>query len=100
MLKTDTFYIDRCLDGHPDDFRFLVQRYQGALIGHLVSKLGSLDSAEEAAQESFVRAYFKVNTLKKPESFFAWLLGIGDLHTETIDKAALDKLEKNIMQTK
>ena len=36
------------------------------------------DSAEEAAQETLVRAYFKMSNLKKPESFFAWLLGIAD----------------------
>jgi len=49
-----------------------------ALLAHLAGKLGSGDSAEEAAQETFVRAYFKMDKLKKPESFFAWLLGIAD----------------------
>ncbi len=78
VLETDTFYIEQCLDGHPDDFRFLVKRYQGALMGHLTGKLGNRDHAEEAAQESFVRAYFNVGKLKKPESFFAWLLGISN----------------------
>ncbi len=78
MKKTDTFYIKQCLDGHPDDFRFLVTRYQGALVGHLTGKMGNRDHAEEAAQESFVRAYFNVGKLKKPESFFAWLLGISN----------------------
>lgn len=78
MIQTDTYYIERCLDGHPDDFRYLVRRYQAALLAHLAGKLGSKDKAEEAAQESLVRAYFKMDTLKKPGVFFAWLLGIGD----------------------
>ncbi|UCG58703.1 MAG: RNA polymerase sigma factor [Phycisphaerales bacterium] len=78
MLETDTHYIERCLDGHPDDFRYLVRRYQAVLLAHLAGKLGSRDDAEEAAQESLVRAYFKIDTLKKPESFFPWLLGIAD----------------------
>jgi len=78
MIQTDTYYIERCLDGHPDDFRYLVRRYQAALLAHLAGKLGSKDKAEEAAQESLVRAYFKMDTLKKPESFFSWMLGIAD----------------------
>jgi RNA polymerase sigma-70 factor (ECF subfamily) len=78
MSETDTHYVERCLDGHPDDFRYLVRRYQAVLLAHLAGKLGSRDEAEEAAQESLVRAYFKMDTLKKPESFFPWLLGVAD----------------------
>jgi RNA polymerase sigma-70 factor (ECF subfamily) len=79
MTETDTYYVQRCLDGHPDDFRHLVRRYQPVLLAHLAGKLGSRDRAEEAAQETLVRAYFKMDSLRKPESFFAWLLGIADL---------------------
>jgi RNA polymerase sigma-70 factor (ECF subfamily) len=79
MTETDTYYVQRCLDGHPDDFRHLVLRYQPVLLAHLAGKLGSRDRAEEAAQETLVRAYFKMDSLRKPESFFAWLLGIADL---------------------
>ncbi len=79
MMENDRYYVERCLDGHPDDFRHLVRRYQPVLLAHLAGKLGSRDRAEEAAQETLVRAYFKMDTLQKPESFFAWLLGIADL---------------------
>ena len=78
MSETDKYYIERCLDGHPDDFRYLVRRYQAALLAHLAGKLGNKNSAEEAAQESFVRAYFNMNKLKRPGAFFSWLLGISD----------------------
>jgi RNA polymerase sigma-70 factor (ECF subfamily) len=78
MQEMDQYYVERCLDGHPDDYRYLVRRYQGALLAHLAGKLGNKDSAEEAAQESLVRAYFNMGRLKKPESFFFWLLGIAD----------------------
>jgi RNA polymerase sigma-70 factor (ECF subfamily) len=74
----DKYYIERCLDGHPDDFRYLVRRYQAVLLAHLAGKLGSKDKAEEAAQESFVRAYFKMDKLQKPDLFYSWLLGIAD----------------------
>jgi RNA polymerase sigma-70 factor (ECF subfamily) len=79
MTENDGYYVERCLDGHPDDFRHLVRRYQPVLLAHLAGKLGNRDRAEEAAQETLVRAYFNMGKLKKPESFFAWLLGIADL---------------------
>ncbi len=78
MSDSDKYYVERCLDGHPDDFRFLVRRYQKALLAYLAGKLYSLEMAEEAAQESLVRAYFKMEKLNKPEAFFSWLLGIGE----------------------
>jgi len=78
MTETDQYYVERCLDGHPDDFRWLVRRYQGVLLASLAGKLGCRETAEEAAQETFVRAYFNMNKLKSPGSFFGWLLGIAD----------------------
>ena len=78
MSETYKYYIERCLDGHPDDFRHLVRRYQGVLLANLAGKLGNKDRAEEAAQETLVRAYFNMNKLQKPDSFFSWLLGIAD----------------------
>jgi RNA polymerase sigma-70 factor (ECF subfamily) len=78
MSETDKYYIERCLDGHPDDFRYIVRRYQAVLLAHLAGKLGNKDKAEEAAQESLVRAYFNMNKLRRPGSFFSWLLGIAD----------------------
>lgn len=78
MGTSDRYYIERCLDGHPDDFRCLVRRYQAVLLAHLAGQLGSSDRAEEAAQETLVRAYFGLEKLKKRESFFSWLLGIAN----------------------
>jgi len=79
MSENDKYYVERCLDGHPDDFRYLVRRYQAALLANLAGKLGDKDRAEEAAQETLVRAYFNMGKLKKPDAFFSWLLGIADL---------------------
>lgn len=78
MTETDQYYVGRCRDGHPDDYRHLVRRYQPVLLAHLAGRLGHRDRAEEAAQETFVRAYFKMEKLRKPESFLSWLLAIAD----------------------
>src|SRR5260370_38460216 len=73
---TDGEYVERSRDGRPEDFRLLVQRYQRPLFAYLAGRLGSALDAEEAAQESFVRAFPSLKKLRQPESFYAWLLDI------------------------
>ena len=76
MDLTDQEYVERSRDGHPEDFALLVHRYQGPLFSYLAGRLGDHLQAEEAAQESFVRAFLSLKKLRKPESFYSWLLGI------------------------
>ena len=76
LAPTDAEYVVSSRNGHPDDFRLLVQRYQRPLFAFLASRLGNPVEAEEAAQESFVRAFTSLKKLRKPDSFYAWLMGI------------------------
>jgi RNA polymerase sigma-70 factor, ECF subfamily len=73
---TDGDYVVSSRNGSPEDFRLLVRRYQRPLFAYLASRLANHLEAEEAAQESFVRAFLSLKKLRKPESFYAWLLGI------------------------
>lgn len=73
---TDRDYVESSRNGCPDHFRLLVQRYQKPLFAYLSSRVGTLSEAEEATQESFVRAFLSLKSLRKPESFYSWLLGI------------------------
>jgi RNA polymerase sigma-70 factor (ECF subfamily) len=76
MDLTDQEYVERCCDGHPEDFRVLVHRYQKPLFSYLAGRLQNHLQAEEATQESFVRAFLYLKKLRKPGSFYSWLLGI------------------------
>jgi RNA polymerase sigma-70 factor (ECF subfamily) len=78
MENSDKYYIQRCLDGHPDDFRYLVRNHQWPLAAYLGGKLGNKSDVEEVAQETFVRAYFSLGQLQKPRSFGSWLIGIAE----------------------
>jgi RNA polymerase sigma-70 factor (ECF subfamily) len=78
MENSDKYYIQRCLDGHPDDFRYLVRNHQWPLAAYLGGKLGNKSEVEEVAQETFVRAYFSLGQLRKPQLFGSWLIGIAE----------------------
>lgn len=73
---TDQEYVESSRNGCPEHFRHLVQRYQKPLFAYLSGRMGNSSDVEEAAQESFVRAFLSLKKLRKPESFYSWLLGI------------------------
>jgi RNA polymerase sigma-70 factor (ECF subfamily) len=74
--QTDRDYVERCLDGHRDDFRHLVRRYEKPLLAGIRCRHVRPDAAEAAAQEALLRAFANLASLRKPDSFFSWLLGI------------------------
>jgi RNA polymerase sigma-70 factor, ECF subfamily len=76
LEPSDADYVASSRNGHPEEFQLLVQRYQRPLFAYLTSRLRNSHEAEEAAQESFVRAFMSLEKLRKPESFYAWLMGI------------------------
>ena len=78
MVENDQFIIRQCLDGRPDEFRHLIRRYQSGIMVFLTGKLKDRNLVDEAAQETFVRAYFNLSTLRSPEKFHSWLIGIAD----------------------
>ena len=76
MDLTDEKCVERCRDGNPEDFKLLVDRYQKPLFAFLARRLESRSEAEEAAQESFVRAFLALKKLRQPGLFHSWLVGI------------------------
>lgn len=95
MTESDSYYVERCLDGHRDDFRHLVKRYQGAVMGYLVGRLGDRAAAEDAGQEAFVRAYTGLARLKNRESFYPWLVGIASLVAREMSRG--DRRQKEMV---
>ncbi|MHC4067571.1 MAG: RNA polymerase sigma factor [Planctomycetota bacterium] len=77
MTRTDSDCIKLCLNGHPDAYQQLVRHYQAPLLSYLAGRLGDVERAEEAAQETFVRAFFALSKLNSASSFLSWLFGIG-----------------------
>jgi RNA polymerase sigma-70 factor, ECF subfamily len=78
MDENDRFIIRQCLDGRPDEFRHLIRRYQYGILAFITGKLKDRTLVEEAAQETFVRAYFNLSNLHNPDKLHSWLIGIAD----------------------
>jgi RNA polymerase sigma-70 factor (ECF subfamily) len=73
---SDERLVARALDGDKAAFSSLVERYRQPV--HALAKrlLRHSADAEDAAQETFVRAYVRLATFRPGSNFRAWLLAI------------------------
>ena len=78
----------RFLDGDDSGFTEIVRDYKDALILYLVSFVGSIDTAEELAEDTFVKLGLKKPRFAGKSSFKTWLYAIGR-------NTAIDHIRKN-----
>lgn len=72
----DDRLIDASLAGDSLAFGQLVDRYQDRLRNTLRGLTGSMEEAEDVAQEAFVQAYLKLDSFQRTARFFTWLYRI------------------------
>ena len=73
---TDQTLVELTLLGDTDAYEALVRRHQGRVLSRAKWITGSDFMAEDAAQDAFVTAWMKLNTLKSPERFGPWVCTI------------------------
>ncbi|MDE0555650.1 MAG: sigma-70 family RNA polymerase sigma factor, partial [Candidatus Poribacteria bacterium] len=73
MKHEDAQLVHRCLAGDESAFTTLVKKYQKRVHALAWRKVGDFHIAEELAQDTFLKAYQKLGTLKNPSQFAGWL---------------------------
>ena len=73
MKNNDIELIQRVLAGDDDAFSVLVKKYQKQVHALAWRKIGDFHIAEEITQDTFLKAYKKLATLKEPQRFDSWL---------------------------
>ena len=73
---TDETLVSLSLLGENNAFEVLVIRYQKAVTASAYSVTRNKSLAEDVMQDSFVSAWLKLNTLKEPNKFGAWICRI------------------------
>ena len=72
-MFSDEELVARCNQGSQDAFRLLVDRHWASVVRTVSSLLGDPDDVEDAAQEAFILACRRLDDLKDPGKFPAWL---------------------------
>lgn len=74
----DLTVIREIREGQTEQYRLLMERYHRGLIQHLFNLIGDGETAEDVAQEAFIRAYNKLSLYNEDYSFSTWLYKIAD----------------------
>jgi RNA polymerase sigma-70 factor (ECF subfamily) len=73
---SDAELVARTRAGDHEAFGLLYDRYAGMVRAVVVGISGDWSAAEDMSQESFLRAYKKLETLRKDQSAGPWIAGI------------------------
>lgn len=68
--------IEEMEGGNPEAFNRLVEQYSARIYSHLNRMLRSREEAEDATQETFIRAYRKIVSYDRTRPFRNWLYAI------------------------
>ena len=75
-MPTDAELVSRAQGGSASAFERLVERYQERLLRFLVTRCATRDDAEDALQDTFVKAFRYLDTYNPRWQFSTWLYRI------------------------
>ena len=73
MKNDDAQWVERILAGDADAFTTLVKKYEKQIHAFVWRKVRDYHIAEEITQDTFLRAYEKLGTLRDPNRFSGWV---------------------------
>ena len=73
MKNDDAKWVERTLAGDADAFTTLVKKYEKQIHAFVWRRVKDYHAAEEITQDTFLRAYEKLGTLRDPNRFSGWL---------------------------
>ncbi|HEV2179190.1 MAG TPA: sigma-70 family RNA polymerase sigma factor [Gemmatimonadaceae bacterium] len=76
MTASDSAIVRRVLDGDTEAFAVLVGRHHAACLRLATHVLGTREDAEDAVQETFLRAYRHLGRYEERERFTGWLFRV------------------------
>jgi RNA polymerase sigma-70 factor, ECF subfamily len=76
LMNSSADLVARACEGDQEAFRLIFERYSRPLISFVYDQVGNRELAEELTQETFVRAYRSLHTLREETKLSTWLFGI------------------------
>jgi len=76
LMNSSADLVTRVCQGDSDAFRLIFERYSRPVISFIFDMVNDRGLAEELTQETFVRAYRAIRTMRKDTKLSTWLFGI------------------------
>ncbi|RME58585.1 MAG: sigma-70 family RNA polymerase sigma factor [Caldilineae bacterium] len=80
MKDEELVWLEQARSGDPAAFGKLVEAYQKPVYNLTYRMLGNPEEAEDAAQETFLRAYTRLHQYNPAHKFSTWLFSIANHH--------------------
>lgn len=97
MRTDDGYIIHQCLNGNPEAFGVLVDKYKEGIYAFTYAKLQNWQDAQDVTQETFIQAYRKLKTLRKWDSFAGWLYRIALNFCKNWQSSKLKRLDRDLI---
>jgi len=107
MRTDDGSIIYECLNGEPEAFGVLVDKYKEGIYAFVYHKLGDFQDAQDVTQEVFLQAYRGLRGLRRWESFGFWLYRIAyarcsqwlRIRSKRVDREFIEDQNSSIMDS-
>jgi RNA polymerase sigma-70 factor (ECF subfamily) len=76
LMNSSADLVARACEGDQEAFRLIFERYSRPVISFVYDQVSDRELAEELTQETFVRAYRSLRTLREETKLSTWLFGI------------------------
>jgi len=76
LMNSSADLVTRVCQGDSDAFRLIFERYSRPVISFIYDMVGDRALAEELTQETFVRAFRAIHTMRAETKLSTWLFGI------------------------
>jgi len=80
IREQELHWVQQALAGDTEAFMQLIEVYQRSVYNLCYRMLGNAEDAEDAAQETFLRAFHSLRKFDQQRSFVTWLLSIAAHH--------------------
>jgi RNA polymerase sigma-70 factor, ECF subfamily len=104
LMNTSADLVTRVCQGDADAFRLIFERYSRPVISFIFDMVNDRGLAEELTQETFVRAFRAIHTMRAETKLSTWLFGIArnvareslrararaNTHVDLADKSVMD----------
>ena len=103
LMNSSADLVTRVCQGDSDAFRQIFERYSRPVISFIFDMVNDRALAEELTQETFVRAYRAIRTMRRDTKFSTWLFGIArnvareSLRARVRANSHLDIADKSVM---
>jgi RNA polymerase sigma-70 factor (ECF subfamily) len=103
LMNSSADLVTRVCQGDSDAFRLIFERYSRPVISFIFDMVNDRGLAEELTQETFVRAYRAMHSMRRDTKLSTWLFGIArnvareSLRARARANSHLDIADKSVM---